>query len=362
MRAWAKAAAKAAAKAGARPAEVLLIDPDCEAYYSGMLPGHIAGHYPREALIFDLPACAAAAGVRYLRGRVTALDPAKRQITLRDAEGHEQVIGYEIASLDIGIHSAMPEIKGFCDHATPVKPLAAFARAWERFASAPSGPICVIGGGVAGVEIALAAAHRLAAHRLAGQAAGTVHLVEAGPCLAPLLSPRARAQLERALRRFGVQVHLAQKVAEVTATQVILETGAALAAGMVIGAGGARPHAWLAQSGLTDARGFVPVGETLQTTASPTLFAVGDCAEMTHAPRPKAGVFAVRQAPILAQNLSVLATGKGALARYWPQRDYLKLISLGETRALADWHGLALQGRWLWRWKDRIDRGFMAGD
>ena len=80
---------------------------------------------------------------------------------------------------------------------------------------------------------------------------------------------------------------------------------------------------------------------------------------MTHAPRPKAGVFAVRQAPVLAANLAARHLGRPCRA-FRPQRDYLKIISLGGQEALAQWHGIVLQGRWLWRVKDRIDRGFMA--
>ncbi|HSG57669.1 MAG TPA: selenide, water dikinase SelD, partial [Paracoccaceae bacterium] len=44
---------------------------------------------------------------------------------------------------------------------------------------------------------------------------------------------------------------------------------------------------------------------------------------------------------------------------YPPQRDYLKLISLGEKKALADRFGLPLSGALMWRWKDHIDQKFM---
>ncbi|RMD95600.1 MAG: selenide, water dikinase SelD, partial [Alphaproteobacteria bacterium] len=70
-------------------------------------------------------------------------------------------------------------------------------------------------------------------------------------------------------------------------------------------------------------------------------------------------VYAVRQAPVLAHNLAEALRGGARLRRYRPQRDYLKLVSLGEKAALADKFGLRLEGRLLWRWKDRIDRRFM---
>jgi selenide,water dikinase len=80
---------------------------------------------------------------------------------------------------------------------------------------------------------------------------------------------------------------------------------------------------------------------------------------MAHAPRPKAGVFAVRQAPVLYHNLRAVLT-EGRLRPYRPQRDYLKLVSTGGQAAVADKFGLRSGGGWLWRIKDRIDRRFMA--
>ena len=76
---------------------------------------------------------------------------------------------------------------------------------------------------------------------------------------------------------------------------------------------------------------------------------------MPHAPRPVAGVFAARQVPVLAGNLIARSLDR-PLGRYDPQRDFLKIISLGGRTAVAEWHGFCLRGGWLWRWKHRIDR------
>jgi selenide,water dikinase len=104
--------------------------------------------------------------------------------------------------------------------------------------------------------------------------------------------------------------------------------------------------------------GFVSVTGTLQSS-DPAIFAAGDCADLTHAPRPKAGVFAVRAAPVLLHNLRAALTGT-PLRAFQPQKDYLKLVSMGGQMALADKWGLQGGGAWLWRVKDRIDRKFMA--
>jgi selenide,water dikinase len=104
--------------------------------------------------------------------------------------------------------------------------------------------------------------------------------------------------------------------------------------------------------------GFLTVTDRLQTS-DPRLFAVGDCAHLAYDPRPKAGVYAVRQAPVLAHNLRAALAG-GPMKRYRPQKDYLKLISMGGKTALGDRFGLAFTGGWVWAWKDRIDRKFMS--
>ncbi|MEK6216568.1 MAG: selenide, water dikinase SelD, partial [Boseongicola sp.] len=103
---------------------------------------------------------------------------------------------------------------------------------------------------------------------------------------------------------------------------------------------------------------YVTVDATLRSVNDPSLYAVGDCAHLSHAPRPKAGVFAVRAAPILTTNLRADLTGS-ARKHFQPQSQYLKLVSLGRRSAVADKFSRAVAGDWAWIWKDRIDRRFM---
>jgi selenide,water dikinase len=128
----------------------------------------------------------------------------------------------------------------------------------------------------------------------------------------------------------------------------------------VIWATGAAAARWLAACGLrVDAAGFVAVNEALQSTTHPDVFAAGDVATMMAHPRPKSGVFAVRQGPVLARNLVAAAAG-APLAAYAPQREALALITTGARHAVATRGAWSFAGAWVWRWKDRIDRRFMA--
>jgi len=334
--------------AGAR---LTLINPGPTAPYTGMLPGFVAGHYDRVTLDIDLVRLARFAGARLILGRATGIDRSAQEVLVDDSILGGRRIGYDAASLDIGIHSEMPAIPGFSNHAVAAKPLERFAEGWSRFRRSgdPEAGMAVIGGGVGGCELAMAMSH--------GMGGAPVTLIEAGQVLSGL-GPRARDRLRDELRRNRVEVIEGAEVAEIRDGAVHLRNGRTIRAGFVTGAAGARPHDWLGGTGLDLVEGFVAVGPTLQSS-DPAIFAAGDCAHLRHAPRPKAGVFAVRQAPVLHHNLRAWASG-GTMKSYRPQRDYLKLISTGRKSAVADKFGLAFRGRTLWRWKDRIDRKFMA--
>ena len=334
---------------------VTVINPAPTAPYTGMLPGHIAGHYARDDLDIDLVRLARAAGARLILDRAAGLDAQARQVRL----GTGRVLAYDVASLDIGITARMPDIPGFDDHAVAAKPLDIYAARWRRFlAEVREGTkqprVAVIGAGVAGVELAMAMAHALARTGTSPQ----VHLIEAADGLTGT-GPATRNRLQKALNAAGVNLHTGARITRISADGAELQDGRQITADLVVGAAGAFAQGWLAQTGLPLTEdGFVTVSPDLRVTGQDNLFAAGDCAHISHAPRPKAGVFAVRAAPVLHDNLRAVLSGKATRA-FHPQRDYLKLISLGAKSAVAEKFGLAFSGPWLWRWKDRIDQAFM---
>lgn len=328
--------------AGAR---LTLINPAPTAAYSGMLPGFLAGHYTEDELNIDLVKLARFAGARLILGAAHHID---RDAQMIHVEGRPP-IAYDTCSIDIGITSHMPSVPGFLDHAIPAKPLTPFARAWDHFRNSnDSGKITVIGGGVAGVEVAMAMQHAMPA--------ATVQLFDRGDALTHA-GPRARARLLETLAEKGIKVTEHVEVTAVEVGAVVLSTGEKVASDFTVGAAGALPFEWVSNLGLDVDKGSIIVSPTLQSS-DPNIFAVGDCAHMSASPRPKAGVFAVRQAPVLAANLKAHLSG-GRMRHYTPQSDYLKLISMGGKEALAAKHGITLAGPRLWKLKDHIDRKFM---
>lgn len=328
---------------------VTVINPGPTAPYSGMLPGFVAGHYQRDELDIDLIRLARFAGARVINAKATSLDAQTKTVSV---EGYPD-IRFDVASVDIGITSEMPLLDGFAEHGVPAKPLGVFASRWDAYRNG-DGPasVAVIGGGVAGAELAMAMAHALRSKGREPQ----ISLIDQREVLGGF-NTVARAKLLKALRSNGVSIIENAQVASVDAEGVALTDSRMIKADFVTGAAGARPHDWIAQSGLELVQGFIAISPTLQSS-HPDIFAAGDCAHMGFAPRPKAGVYAVRQAPVLLANIRA-ALGAGKFIEYSPQKDYLKLISLGKKSALAEKLGTAFSGSLLWRWKNHIDVTFM---
>jgi selenide,water dikinase len=331
---------------------ITLVSPEPVAAYTGMLPGHVAGHYAREDLMIDLVRLAEAAGARFIMDRATGLDPGARLLQL----GGRPPLAYDILSLDVGVGSGLPDVPGFDAHGVAARPLGDFAARWQGFLEmAPPAPqVVVVGAGIGGVELALAMAHRM---RGLGRVPA-ITLMDRGDAALPHVGAGARAELLARLGEAGIALRTGVQPARVEAGAVVLPDGQVLASDLTLAVAGAQPQGWLREAGLALHEGFVAVGPTLQSS-DPGVFAAGDCAHLSHAPRPKAGVFAVRAAPVLNRNLRAALAGR-PLRAFRPQRDYLRLVSLGDRAALADKAGLSLSGRWLWRVKDHIDRRFMA--
>lgn len=334
-------------------ARLTVINPGPTAPYTGMLPGHVAGHYSRDTLEIDLVRLCRFAGARLILAHATDINRTARLITVKG----QGPIAYDVASIDIGITAEM-SIAGFADHAVGAKPLDIYAQRWRDFVSATTQgtatpTVAVIGGGVAGCELALAMSHAL-------QQAGVkpaVTVIEAGPQISGV-GDTARRKLLSAMSQAGIALRTDARVTQVTASQVLLDRQEPVQAALTVGAAGAFPHGWLARTDLPLIDGFIETTPDLSIKGDTSVFAVGDCAAMPFAPRPKAGVFAVRAAPVLHHNLRAALTG-GARKIFKPQKNYLKLISFGGKSAMAEKFGFAVSGPLLWRWKDRIDRAFM---
>ncbi len=326
-------------------------------FYSGMTPGYLAGQYTVDDISLSVPAIAWRAGATCVIGGVQRLDPAGRRVVLRD----ERALPYDLVSLNIGslLIAADDEDARYAER---IKPLHRAARLKERIdtvaASDGAAParVVIIGGGAGGVEVACATA---AALDRAGRAR-QITLVERGDGVPAGYNARLQARARTALDAHGIRLRLGTYGAARRPDAVDLDDGTALASDLSIWLTGPRGAPLLAESGLpVEPRGFLWTDDRLRSTSDPRVFAVGDCGTMLDHPRiAKSGVYAVREAPILWDNLRAAARGT-PLRAYLPQRDFLSILNTCDGRALLHYKGLVSWSRWAWWLKDRIDRGFM---
>jgi len=342
-------------------ARLTLVSDRLEAPYSGMLPGHIAGLYPRKAMHIDLAGLAARCAAELIPVAATGLDRQARRVVLADGRH----LPYDTVSLNIGITPDLSSVQGGDRFALALKPIGSLlAKLDEAFGKDPSatgpGRILVVGGGPAGVEIALALRARLARGRHQPQPSIAI---AAARGLVPHLSHRARNKLAIILARRDIEVLSPCRITEVQADGARAQDGRWIASDLTIMATAARGQPWLAGTDLPLAPdGSILVRRSLASTTDEAIFAAGDCAELIGERLDKAGVFAVRQAPVLAQNLRLRVRGEPPIA-YRPQRRTLALLSTGDRRAVASWGSwFAVEGRWVWWWKDWIDRRFVGAD
>jgi len=338
--------------------EITLVSPDALTPYSGMLPGLIAGHYSVADSHVDLPPLAQWAGARFVQDRAVALDVVSKTLTLADGSSES----FDSLSIDIGSVPGMTQVPGAREHAVGVRPVAAFLAMWERLqAEVAVGTvrgIAVVGGGAGGVELLLAMQQRLRV--TLGDAAPRFALITDRPHLLPEHAPAVRARFGRLLVAREVVLHLDSGAVAVEDGAVIVTQQRRIAADRIVWVTSAAAQPWLAASGLAcDERGFLLLDEHLRSTSHPFVFAAGDCATQVAHPRPKSGVFAVRQGPPLVANLR-RSLHDQPLVRFVPQRHALSLISTGDRHAIASRGPWMIEGDWVWRWKDRIDRRFLA--
>lgn len=325
-----------------------LISDTARAPYSGMLPGWIARRFTEQEITIDLERLAARAGVVLRIDTVTGLDLERREAHLRDGGA----LPYDLLSLNVG-GRPVATTPGAAAHAVPTRPVHDLLRAIERVDHLAAPRVLVCGAGAAGVEVAMALRTRW------GEAA-RITLIGREKEVTPSFARAARFLLSRQLARRGIELKLGEDVAGIGPTSLRLESGAELAHDLVIWATPVRAQSWLRASGLAVIQdGSVAVEASLASSSHPEVFAVGDVAGFLPRPLPKSGVYAVREAPILATNLRRRLAGQ-ALVSYRPQKHALALMPTGDGRAYYVRGWRVAGGRWALRLKDRIDRSFMA--
>ena len=341
-----------------------LISRDAHAPYSGMLPGLIAGHYTFEETNIDLGPLARFAKARFLHDEAVGVDTNNRAVLCRD----HPPVAFDVLSINIGSTPGL-RVPGAKGTVVPVKPIDGFWPKWKVLRDRclqrrNETHIGVVGGGAGGVELLLSVQYsldRLLERQGRSSSHLYFHLATAGNEILPTHNSRVRAKFCRVLRERGVEVMTNSEVTAIEGPgcRLTFKKGGGLDLDEVLWVTTARAASWVEKSGFeVDDRGFIRVRDTLQTLTDADIFAAGDIGAVVDHPRPKAGVFAVRQGPPLTENIRLRLLGEAAKP-FRPQEKFLSLVSTGDKYAVVSRGNWAAEGAWAWRWKDFIDQRFM---
>jgi selenide,water dikinase len=345
---------------------VTLISREIYTPYSGSMPAYIAGHYELDDMHIDLRPLAQFAGVRLIEAEVQSIDLSAKTIQLPGRPD----IPFDLVSLNIGSSPNGELIKGSRKHGISVKPINEFLNRWQNILGSALDSLrnekpfslVIVGGGPASVELAFAAQYKIHTSLeldIQHQSKLKIHVVSNSKTVLSTHNDKAQKAVLAEFKKRHIEFIPETYVSEIDSAGINYKDGGSLAADSVIYATGASIPQWPTNCGLSlSDDGFIEINNHLQSTSHPFVFAAGDAATIKNQPRPKSGVYAVRQGKVLAINLIQAATGK-PLKKYSPQKHALALVNLGNKSALAIRNTLFFQGVGIWRLKDSIDRKFV---
>ena len=351
--------------------QLTVVSPTPYATYSGMFPGTLAGLYAPEEMLIDLDQLTHAAGARLIVAECIGIDVPRRRVLLKDRPG----IPFDMVSVGVGSRPAGMESVAKHPGLISIKPMfTAMNRLRHRLSeltSAPDEPnketdvdkicIVVVGAGAAGVEIAFCVRQFIRReYPNLWQRGIQVSIIDRHDSILRGYRPSTRRIAEQKMADHQIQKVVNCTVVSCDDRQLLLDNCDPIPADVVLWCAGATAVPLLDAIDLPKSgNGFLRVKSTLQTITGEPVFAVGDSASIDGASNSRAGVYAVRQGPILWQNIHRMFVGQ-PLVHYRPQRDFLSLLAIGDGSAIGQYRWLSSHGRWLWRLKDRIDSKFMS--
>lgn len=316
-------------------------------YHSEMIAGYIEEQYSLENIRIDAANLAAEAGADWIEGAAVSVDPEQKVVLTEQGK----VIGYDVVSFDIGSLTYGTETPGVLEHALLMKPNHRMPEVSEALKEALR-PV-IVGSGATAAEWAFG----LQARRKREGKEPLVLVSNGG--LLEQEGPKMSEKAERIARNDGMALHLHDGVEAVAKNKIVTAANRKISFDRLLWAEGKRPHQMFASSLPTDASGYLLVEDTLQVKKYPSVFGAGECVTVNGAEYIEKSLFTtVRQARVLWENLKgFLGNGQGEY--YKPKPSPLKIISAGDRRALLRYKSHVFAGKWPWRMKNRLQKGYL---
>jgi NADH dehydrogenase FAD-containing subunit len=338
-----------------RGGHVTVISPGAYQYYSGMGPGMFSGIYKPQEVRFNVKRLTESRGGKFIDDHVVSVDPEKRQLSL--AGGN--TVNYDVACFGIGSEIETGPIDTSYENVYKAKPVEQLFKARCRIvdtlktANKPL-DLVIIGGGATGVEIACNA------WRLSRGLDKTIHitLITKGKILSRFPAAVRKKALKK-MRRFGITVEEDIPVKGNTGEKFLLEDGRDISFNFAVVTTGTKPPDLFVKSSLpTGEDGGLLVNRYLQSVRYPEIFGGGDCISFEPTPLDRVGVYAVRQNPILLENLEAALVGE-PLTAFDPQAVYLLILNMGDGTGIFNRKSLTLGGGFAFKLKNNLDKKFM---
>ena len=339
--------------------QVVLISSEKTTPYSGMLPGYLAGHYKKQECFIDLNKLCYDNNVEFIQQEIVGLAPDSRTLHFKNGQSYS----YDLLSINTG---SMPSEQMMTTQSIkPIKPIDDFIDWLDDWMNPPpkNHSVGVIGGGASGIEIAMSLQHRINSCRHNYSVSETfpkIFLLEGSSTILPGYPKNVQTRIMSILNAWDIEVFLDKKIVSIECSYMVTQSGERIEMNRGILSIFDKAPSFLTTLGLQTNNGFVTVNRFLQSVSFPEIFVSGDSAYHPYfnKPLPRAGVFAVRQSKTLAFNLLAYASKK-PLRSWETSLQYLSIISLGNKYALARRGDWVVEGSWVWKWKNILDRRFM---
>jgi NADH dehydrogenase len=297
----------------------------------------LSGIKTPESLRIDRKRLIERAGHRFIRDKVTTIDPVKRKVY---TSGRKRM-PYDICVVAIGGVNNTFGIAGATKFGLPFKTVAQCQHIARRLKALSHRkhhlPVVIVGGGLEGVE-ALGEILR----RYRRQPGHEIHLIENKK---RLLADRPKA-LDRDIKKicepYSVQFHTDARVTKIAAHKVWLSSRETLDSDATIWTGGAIPPPLLYKSGLAEhPADWAPVKKSLQSKYCDSIFIAGDAAQWPGLKRKQA-YYAMDMGACIARNIKLLSAGED-LRDFRPSRKPT-VISFGNLQTYVIMGNIVLAG------------------
>ncbi|MFA9397762.1 MAG: FAD-dependent oxidoreductase [Clostridiaceae bacterium] len=333
--------------------KVTLISDARYQYYSGMAASFLENIYDIDEIRFDIENICKANEINFIEKTVLKIDSLNKKVYLSDGS----FVGYSILSMNIGSIIGFKETAQKFNNVYTVKPLSNLKLIKDRIKKLDQDKdIVIIGGGAAGVEVASSLKISLRNQNIHGD----VFIIDGNDSVLNGFNHRAQIIATKRLNELDINMKLGSRVQYIDEDTIRLENQKLIKYDLLVIASGTEALPVFRDSGLNhDDKGFANVEKTLQSKEVKNIFAVGDCASFEDFDYvKKIGVYAIKEAPILANNIKNLIENK-PLLEYLPQKKYLLIVALGDKKGLLIYDKFSFYGKIPWIIKNFIDKNFM---